>query len=184
MVNRVAPGQAPFRRRGYIRPAEPFRIEVRMRPSPALALVLALPLLVGAAAPVSAQDPAPAPAAGADPTEVVLPGRWEYKYRILGIPAATEHWCLKPQEIQRAFDGPCNRHHTCTYPVKEVADGKLKLQGRWVDKRGRAAPVSGSGDYGPNTINLNFRGRTIHGLPFAGSMRARRISNTCQPGDK
>lgn len=153
-----------------------------MRPAVALAAAFSLAPLAGTAAPTPVQ--APAPTVASDPTEVVLPGRWEYKYRILGIPAATEYWCLKPQEIQRAFDGPCNRHHTCTYPVKEVGAGKLRLQGRWTDKRGRVAPVSGTGDYGPNTINLNFRGRTIHGLPFAGAMRARRISNTCQPGDK
>ena len=114
----------------------------------------------------------------------VLPGRWEYRYRIFALPVATEHWCLKPHEIERAFNGPCNRHHTCTYPVKEVGDGVLRLQGQWKDKRGRIAPVSGQGTYTPTTITLRVRGRTVNGIPFVGSMNARRIGDTCEASDK
>jgi hypothetical protein len=143
-----------------------------------LAALSALTLTAAAAS--AAVQPAPAAAGAPEP----LPGRWEYKYRVLLIPAATEYWCLKPAEIQRAFQGPCNRHHTCTYPVHEVGGGLIRLQGRWVDKRGRVAPVSGTGSYGPTTIALNFRGRTINGLPFAGTMRARRLGDACQTGDK
>lgn len=130
------------------------------------------------AAPLASAQPA------ADPAPEPLPGRWEYKYRILLIPAGTEYWCLKPDQVRRAFEGPCNRHHTCTYPVHEVDAGQIRLQGQWKDKRGRIAPVRGSGTYGPETIRLNFSGRTINGIPFRGTMNARRLGETCQPGDK
>lgn len=143
-----------------------------MHPLPTLAATLALCAFVPAAA--------PAQPAALEP----LPGRWEYKYRILLIPAGTEYWCLKPAEVRRAFEGPCNRHHTCTYPIREAADGKLRLRGTWVDKRGRTAPVSGEGAYGPTSIKLNFSGRTIHGFPFRGTVNATRISDVCEPGDK
>lgn len=124
----------------------------RLRPF--LVAALALAVLTPGGVPAQTESPEP------------LPGRWEYKYRILLIPAGTEYWCLKPAEVRRAFEGPCNRHHTCTYPVREAADGRIRLQGTWVDKRGRTAPVSGEGTYGPTTIALSFSGRTIHGLPF------------------
>jgi hypothetical protein len=142
------------------------------RPAARLAAALALGALAPAAAPAQTESPEP------------LPGRWEYNYRILLIPVGTEYWCLKPQEVRRAFEGPCNRHHTCTYPVHEVGGGKMRLQGRWVDKRGRVAPVRGEGTYDSTSIRLNFSGRSIHGLPFRGAVTARRISDTCEPGDK
>jgi hypothetical protein len=141
----------------------------------ALACALAL---APAASSRAAQDGA------ALPSDSVQPGRWEYRYKIFALPVATEHWCLKPEEIEKAFAGPCNRHHTCTYPVREFGDGKVRLQGRWVDKRGRVAPVSGQGSYTPTTIKLSVRGRTINGIPFVGSMNARRIGDACEAGDK
>lgn len=144
-------------------------------------LTLAVLALLGAGALAGSSG---AQEAAADPN-MVQPGRWEYKYRLLGfIPAATEHWCLKPNEIEKAFQGPCNRHHTCTYPTREVGGGRAKLVGQWADKRGRIAPVSGEGTYTPTTISLSVRGRTTTGFPFSGTMRAKRIADDCQPGDK
>jgi hypothetical protein len=122
-----------------------------------------------------AQSPAP---------QTVYPGRWEYKYRIAFIPVATEYWCFKPDAIERAFEGPCNRHHTCTYSVREVADGKVRLVGQWKDKKGRIAPVSAQGGYTLNTINLRLNVKTTNGVPLTGTMSARRISNECAAGDK
>ena len=122
-----------------------------------------------------AQPPAP---------QTVYPGRWEYKYRIAMIPVATEYWCFRPEAIERAFAGPCNRHHTCTYSVREVSDGKVRLVGQWMDKKGRVAPVSARGSYTLNSINLNLNVRTTNGVPLSGTMSARRIANECQPGDK
>ena len=127
----------------------------------------------------------PPPAAVAqDAVAEPRPGRWEYRYRILRLPVGTEHWCVKPEEVRRVFEGPCNRHHTCTYPVHEVGGGKMRLEGRWVDKRGRIALVKGQGVYGAEQIQLNFSGRSIHGIPFAGDVRATRIADGCEPGDK
>lgn len=126
----------------------------------------------------------PPPAAAQDPAPEPRPGRWEYRYRILRLPVGSEYWCVKPEEVRRVFEGPCNRHHTCTYPVHEVGGGKMRLEGRWVDKRGRVALVKGQGTYGAEQVQLNFSGRSIHGIPFAGDVRATRIADACEPGDK
>lgn len=147
-------------------------------------VLAALPALVLCLSAGGAPAQAPAPVVAPAPVEP-LPGRWEYKYRLLGlVPAATEYWCLKADEVDRAFQGPCNRHHTCTYPTREVGGGRVKLAGQWADKRGRVAPVSGQGSYTPTTINLSVRLRTTTGIPLAGTLRAKRLGDACQPGDK
>ena len=45
----------------------------------------------------------------------VLPGYWQYKTRFLGITVDNEKKCVRPNEVEEFFNGPCNRHHTCRY---------------------------------------------------------------------
>lgn len=135
------------------------------------------PLAIAAAA--GALIAIPALAANTPPDPKVLPGYWEYSYRLAGIPVSKEHKCLKPDEISRFFDGPQNRHYKCTYPTKVVGDGKAQFIGTCVDKRGRTAPMNAQGTYTPTNFNLKLRVRTINGIPMSGSMNAKWLGASC-----
>ncbi|MDO1560092.1 DUF3617 family protein [Brevundimonas sp. 2R-24] len=137
------------------------------------ALVFAAPVLLAGAV-TQAQESTP-----------ILPGYWESSSRIALGPISdsdTERRCVRAHEIERFFSGPSNRHYTCTYPTREVANGRARFVGQCRDKRGRTVDVSVSGTYTPTTFQLSGNLRTsIGGVPIAptGSIRARRISAEC-----
>lgn len=133
-------------------------------------------LILGAVAAVAA--PQIADAAGARAV-TILPGQWEYSYRVGIIPAGSESRCLKQADVEQFAKGICTRRYTCDYTTRKVADGKVALKGTWTDKKGRVAPVTANGDYAPESFRLNVHMKTINGLPLAGVMDARRTSATC-----
>jgi hypothetical protein len=143
---------------------------VRFRALALAATALALPLIAGPAASRAQTKPTG-----------VLPGYWEYQAKVAIIPVSKEYKCLKADEIENFLFNPCTRHYKCTYPVKEVGDGKVKLDGTWTDKKGREAKVKADGTYTPTQVKLKANVKTIHGLGVAGSITARRISDTCPP---
>jgi len=114
--------------------------------------------------------------------ETILPGQWEYSYRIGPIPAGTESRCLKQADVEQFAKGICTRRYTCDYATRKVADGKVALKGTWTDKKGRVAPVTANGDYTPESFRLNVKMKTINGLPLAGVMDAKRVSAACAVG--
>jgi len=110
----------------------------------------------------------------ADNAEAVRPGLWEYTYKVAGIRVGSEKKCIKPNEIDKVFfAGPCNHHHKCVYPVREVGNGKARYVGTWTDKRGRVANIKADGTYTDTTLKLNARGTTTTGIPMAVTMNAR-----------
>jgi hypothetical protein len=121
------------------------------------------------------------PAAAA---ESILPGYWESTNRLLS-PIRTkevEQRCITPEEVQKFMMGPSNRHYTCTYPVKSFANGKIRLQGTCVSKKGRKVAVSGDGVFTPTTFKLTATVATeFAGIPISGraSTEARRIGDVC-----
>ncbi len=133
-------------------------------------------LILGAAAAVA--GPKQADAAGARTT--ILPGQWEYSYRIGPIPAGSEDHCLKQADVEQFNKGICTRKYTCDYETRVVQDGKVALKGTWTDKKGRVAPVTADGTYTPESFRLNVHMKTINGLPLAGVMDARRVSAACK----
>jgi hypothetical protein len=142
---------------------------------------LAIAVLAGAltgglvALPALAQKPAA--------EDKVRPGYWEYAYKVLGITVSTEHKCVKPNEIDKVFfAGPCNRHHRCEYPVREVGDGKAKFEGTWTDKRGRVGRVKANGTYTQTRFDLKASGTTTTGVPMAVTMNAKWVGATCPAG--
>lgn len=140
----------------------------------AAAAVFAAPML---AAPAPAQTaPAPTTASG------VLPGLWEYRAKVFGVNVDTERRCLTEDKIETFLFNPCNKHHRCSYPTKVVKDGKVTLDGVWVDKRGRQAKVRANGNYTPTTMSMRANVRTITGIPLSGTFSARRLAETC-PAD-
>lgn len=118
--------------------------------------------------------------------DTILPGYWEYRSKVsLGISSTSvEKRCVEPKEIEKFFNGPSNRHYKCTYPVRNVGNGKAEFKGTCVDKKGRTADVTASGTYSPKHFNLNARIKTsIIGLPITptGSIEATWIGETCPP---
>jgi len=135
------------------------------------ALALAAPMLAGPA--VSTPKGTPSG---------VLPGYWEYTAKVAIFPVDTEHRCLKADEIEQFLFHPCTKKYRCTYPVKQVGAGKVKLDGTWVDRKSRTAKVKADGTYTPTTVKMKANVRTIHGLGVSGSINAKRISGTCPAG--
>jgi hypothetical protein len=139
----------------------------------ALALTAAGLALVGSVG--LASTPAPTPT-------TILPGQWEYSYRIGPIPAGSESRCLKQADVEQFAKGICTRRYTCDYQTRQVAGGKIALKGAWTDKKGRVAPVTANGGYTPESFRLNIKLKTVNGVPLAGVMDARRTSATCAAG--
>lgn len=114
----------------------------------------------------------------------IQPGYWDWSAKaLLGLyPAGDGRRCLKAEEISDFLAFPGNRHYKCTYPTKEIAGGKVTMQGACVDKKGRRAPIRAQGSYTPDSFKLNIRLTTTNGIPLSGVMSARRISAECPAG--
>lgn len=136
----------------------------------ALALAVALPLAGASLA---------RPTAAAPARTTILPGHWEYDYKIGPIPAGGESKCLKPADVEQFSRGICTRKYRCDYTTNVVSNGKIKLKGTWTDKKDRVAPVTADGTYTPESFKLNIHMKTINGLPLAGVMTAKRVSAEC-----
>lgn len=140
-----------------------------------IALALTTAGLALAAGTSQATQPAPA---------TILPGHWEYSYKIGPIPAGDESRCLKQADVEQFAKGICTRKYTCDYTTRVVKDGKIQLKGAWTDKKGRVAPVTAKGGYTAESFKLDVKMKTINGIPLAGVMDARRVAATCPAGIK
>ena len=112
----------------------------------------------------------------------ILPGHWEYSYKVGPIPAGDESRCLKQADVEQFAKGICTRKYTCDYTTRVVKDGKIELKGAWTDKKGRVAPVTAKGGYTAESFQLDVKMKTINGIPLAGVMDAKRVGPTC-PAD-
>jgi hypothetical protein len=77
---------------------------------------------------------------------------------------------------------PSNRHYACTYPSRNVGEGKIFLKGSCTTKEGQVAAVTASGGYTPETFRLKLSLSTkIAGIPLAGTATttARRLGDVC-----
>ncbi len=109
----------------------------------------------------------------------ILPGWWEYTSNVLGgLQSKTDRWCVKPEEVDRIVAGPSNRHYRCTYPVREVGGGRIRLEGVCISKHGREVPVTASGAYTPTSFKLSGTARPF-GVPVPASIRAHRLAEAC-----
>ena len=132
------------------------------------AVVLAA--LAGSAS-VSAQPPAK--------TETILPGYWEYKAKLFGLISDTKKHCVKENEAEDFLAKPCNRHHTCVYPVKKIGDGKITLEGYWQNKEGRRANIKANGTYAPKQFTMSARGTSTQGIPIGATIQAKWLGASC-----
>lgn len=116
----------------------------------------------------------------------IEPGYWESTNKLLSPikQTKTERRCIKPADVEKFLSGPSNRQYACTYPTKVFADGKIRLKGSCVSKKGRKVEVAGSGAYTPTSFTLTADIATeLLGLDITGraSTDARRIGDTCPP---
>jgi hypothetical protein len=138
-------------------------------------LAVAAPAIAGAALLAA---PASSPQAQASATEV-LPGYWEYTTSAVGI-RDTEQKCVRPSEINRFFGGLSTRRWQCTYPVREVGNGRTRFEGTCTDRRGRRVNVRLRGTYEPESFRFSGGAQLARGTPYLpASITARRISAQC-----
>lgn len=93
-----------------------------------------------------------------------------------------ERRCITPKDVDKVMSGKINRHYTCTYPEKRVADGRMFFKGTCVDKRGRQVNVTATGTYSPTafTLTANLSGK-VAGVPVSAtaSTTAKRLGDVC-----
>jgi hypothetical protein len=86
------------------------------------------------------------------------------------------------KDVDKVMSGRINRHYTCTYPEKRVADGKMFFKGTCVDKRGRKVNVTATGTYSPTafTLTANLSGK-VAGVRVSAvaSTSAKRLGDVC-----
>jgi len=127
-----------------------------------------------------------APAPTLATTRTIEPGYWESTNRLLSPirQSKTEKRCITPADVEKFLSGPSNRHYACTYPTRVFRDGRIRLKGTCVSKKGRKVAVEGEGSYTPTSFTLTAEIATeFLGLDVAGkaSTEARRIGDTCPP---
>ena len=114
----------------------------------------------------------------------ISPGYWETTSKVTSpFPTQkTERRCLKPADVAKFMEGKINHIYTCTYPTKEVGDGKMRLQGTCATKDGPPVPISGTGTFTSETMHLEAKvSPQIGGLtvPVRAVTDAKRLSDTC-----
>jgi hypothetical protein len=114
----------------------------------------------------------------------ITPGYWESTNKLLSPIRSTsvEKRCITPADVDKFMAGPSNRHYTCTYPTREIQDGKITLKGTCVSKKGQKVAIAGSGTYTKTSFQLDadvaveFAGLNIAGRA---TTEAHRIGDTC-----
>ena len=137
---------------------------------------VAAPMMAGA---ILLGSPAPAPAQSPPP---VLPGYWEYTTSAVGV-RDTEQKCVRPSEINRFFGGLSTRRWQCTYPVREVGNGRARFEGTCQDRKGRRVNVRLNGTYQQESFRFTGGAQLARGTPYLpASITARRVAAVC-PAD-
>lgn len=143
-------------------------------------MALAAPVVAGA---VMLAAPAAAPQAQTPaPAQPVLPGYWEYTTSALGS-RDTEQRCVRPSEINRFFGGLSTNRWKCTYPTRQVGDGRARFEGTCQDKKGRRVNVRLDGTYQDESFHFNGGAQLMRGTPYIpASITARRLAAQCPAG--
>ena len=145
-----------------------------LRTAASAVLAVGLFVLPAATSQASAQD---------EEAGTPVPGLWQYNYRAWVFSAGNEMRCLTKTDVKRFVDGLCNRGSTCTYSVNEAKDGKIKLDGVWVDHKGRRTNVSGTGVYDTKSFKLNAHIVVqVLPIPVDGVIDGHFVSPDCPPG--
>jgi hypothetical protein len=114
----------------------------------------------------------------------ISPGYWETTSKTSSpLPASkTERRCIKPQDVAKFMEGKINHIYTCTYPKKEVGDGKIRLEGTCATRDGPPVPISGQGAFTSDTLHIDAHATIQFGglnVPVKASTDAKRLGDTC-----
>jgi hypothetical protein len=114
----------------------------------------------------------------------ITPGYWETTSKVTSpFPAnKTERRCIKPSDVAKFMEGKINHIYTCTYPTKEVAGGKMRMQGTCATRDGPAIPISAQGTFTSDTLHLEARLAVQFGglaVPIRASTDAKRLADAC-----
>ena len=122
-----------------------------------------IPILAAAAAlagPAAAQN-------------AISPGYWELTNQVISpLPTKkVEKRCIKPDEVAKFMQGPSNHIYKCTYPTREIGNGKIKLAGTCAS-RDTSFPITGEGVFTDDTMRVDARVQVkLAGLTVAGHAR-------------
>ncbi len=111
------------------------------------------------------------------------PGYWQVT-NVLAVIRKVELRCLVASEINKFMTGPSNRHYACTYPIRDVGNGRINLKGSCTTKAGQVANISAAGTYSLASFRLKGTLSTrIAGIPISGEVMtdARRLAGICPP---
>ncbi|HAD83935.1 MAG TPA: hypothetical protein DCG71_03745, partial [Brevundimonas sp.] len=95
----------------------------------------------------------------------------------------TEQKCVRPSEINRFFGGLSTRKWQCTYPTRQVGDGRARFEGSCQDRKGRRINVRLNGTYEEQAFRFNGGAQLARGTPYIpASITARRLAAQCPAG--
>lgn len=114
----------------------------------------------------------------------ITPGYWETINQVVSpLPTRkVERRCIKPEDVAKFMLGPSNHIYRCTYPTREIADGRIRLRGSCATKTGRPVPVAGQGAYTSDTFRLDAYIETQIGgltIPVHARTVAKRLDDAC-----
>jgi Protein of unknown function (DUF3617) len=123
-------------------------------------------------------------AAPAAAQKAISPGYWETTSKVTSpFPTQkTERRCLQAADVAKFMEGKINHIYKCTYPTKEIAGGKIRLEGSCATKDGPPVPISGTGTFSSDAMHLEARvSPQIGGLtiPVHATTDAKRLGETC-----
>jgi hypothetical protein len=112
----------------------------------------------------------------------VQPGYWRSvnTSNFLVTKVTEDKRCLTAAEVNSFMTNPSNKHYRCAYTTRDVAGGKIRLNGTCVDKKGLTVQIDASGEYGAEWFKLSAKW-SLNGLPVGGTATtdARRIAAVC-----
>jgi uncharacterized protein DUF3617 len=96
------------------------------------------------------------PAAAAAQT-TIRPGYWETTSQIISPfrTTKTERRCIRPEDVEKVLAGAPNHNYTCTYPTREIGNGRIRLAGSCKTKHSDPVPINSEGVYTQDTMRLD-----------------------------
>jgi hypothetical protein len=113
----------------------------------------------------------------------ISPGYWEMTNQVVSpLPSKkTERRCIKPAEVEKFMQGPENHIYRCTYPTRQVGDGRIRMSGTCASKD-RSFPATLEGQFTADTLRVDAHATVkLGGLNVAvhGRTIAKRLGDAC-----
>jgi hypothetical protein len=114
----------------------------------------------------------------------IQPGYWETTSQVLSPFPTTkvERRCIRAEDVDKFIAGSPNHNYTCTYPTKEIADGKIRLAGSCKTKNSDPVSISTEGVYTPDSLRMDAYVKARVGgvnIPVHARTSGKRLGDTC-----